>query len=302
MTNAQLVLTPRSTARPTFGLWARAVARRALESPQVDVTPVVRETSAAPVQPLVAEPKSPEEMYAELALRTSTLLEHQHALLDSLERDETDPGRLDQLFALDHLIAQSRRYADSLRVLAGETSLRAPEVLSLDDVLHAAASSVQDYPRVRIHATVAQLVTAAASVDVIQLVTESLDQALAAAGGAVVSVVTAREGESLRIGIHHPTLTPTAPSATAVHLVEQLAARHGIHVERLTGSQGESVVCLTLPPSALAAAPEVAETSETTENDEWRAPVVALAEESECGSPRHRRDDDSHHELARRSG
>lgn len=260
------------------------------------------------VPELAAAPSSPaprlEEMYAELALRTAGLLEQQHLLLDSLERDETDPGRLDQLFAIDHLIAQARRHADSLRLLADGSAGRTPEELTLDDVLHAAASSIQDYPRVRIEVTVPQRVTATASADVVHLVTETLDQALAASADSAVVVTTVREGESLRIEVRHQRASQESPHATSSHLVDQLAQRHGVRVDLSSDPSGASVVSIVLPASALVGLPQVSGLLvEAPDLDEWRAPVLPLAPPIAVrpAAPRHRREDGLG-DLARRSG
>jgi hypothetical protein len=247
-------------------------------------------------------------MYAELAARTASLLEHQHVVLDSLERDEADPGRLDQLFALDHLIAQARRHADSLRLLAGGSTTRTSEELALDDVLHAAASSVQDYPRVRIAGTVPQRVTAAAAADVVHLLTEILDEALAASTESVVLVTSTHEGEALRIEVYHQGGPAASQRPTSSHLVHLLAQRHGVRLDLRDDPNGASVVSIVLPASALVEMEPQQATGflvEAHDLDEWRAPVLPLAPsiaaQSKLAAPRHRRDDGLE-ELARRSG
>ncbi len=296
MTNTQCLMIDPTNARQSRGIWARAVARRVLEPRLADLSPAVA------VVPVVAAPTAQaprlEEMYAELALRTAGLLEQQHALLDSLERDETDPGRLDQLFAIDHLIAQARRHADSLRLLTDGSAGRPLVELTIDDVLHAAASSVADYPRVRIEVTVAQHVTAAASADVVHLVTETLDQALAASDSAVV-VTTTREGEALRIEVVHQGAPQESPRSTSSHLVDRLAQRHGVRVDLRSEPNGASVVSIVVPASALVELPQAAGLPVDTQDlDEWRAPVLPLAPPA---APRHRRED-ALEGLARRSG
>ncbi|MGA8247159.1 MAG: ATP-binding protein, partial [Nocardioides sp.] len=240
-----------TNARQSRGIWARAVARRVLDPRIADAAPVQAEVAA----PTARAPRL-EEMYAELALRTAGLLEQQHALLDSLERDETEPGRLDQLFAIDHLIAQARRHADSLRLLTDGSAGRPCAELTVDDVLHAAASSVQDYPRVHIEVTVAQHVTAAASADMVHLVTEMLDQALTASTDSAVVVTTAREGEALRIEILHQGGPQDSRQSTSSHLVDLLAQRHGVRVDLRSEPNGASVVSIVVPASALVELPQ----------------------------------------------
>jgi hypothetical protein len=296
MTNTQCLMIDPTNARQSRGIWARAVARRVLEPRLGDVAPVqVTDVAAAPT----AHAPRLEEMYAELALKTAGLLEQQHALLDSLERDETEPGRLDQLFAIDHLIAQARRHADSLRLLTDGSAGRPRTELTVDDVLHAAASSVQDYPRVRIEVTVAQQVSAGASADVVHLVTETLDRALAASTDSVVVVTTAREGEALRIEVLHEGASQDARQSTSTHLVDLLAQRHGVRVDVRTEPDGASVDSIVVPASALVEPPQTTGLrGEAPDLDEWRAPVLPLAPPA---APRHRRED-AVEGMARRSG
>jgi hypothetical protein len=308
MTNTRCLTIDPTTTRQSRGIWARAVARKFVEPTLADVAPAVPAFPAEPEVEAAPSAQAPalEQMYAELAMRTARLLEHQHVVLDSLERDEADPGRLDQLFALDHLIAQARRHADSLRLLAGGSTGRTSEELSLDDVLHAAASSVQDYPRVRIAGTVPQRVTAAVSADVVHLLTEILDEALAASPESIVLVTTTHEGEALRIEVYHQSGSQPSLQATSSHLVDLLAQRHGVRVDLRKDPNGSSVVALLLPASALVELPQATcFMVEAPDLDEWRAPVLPLAPpaaaQSTLASPRHRREDGLE-ELARRSG
>jgi hypothetical protein len=303
MTNTQCLMIDPTNARQSRGIWARAVARRVVEPFLADVAPVVTDVPKVAATPSAHAPRL-EDMYADLALRTAALLEQQHALLDSLERDETDPGRLDQLFAIDHLIAQARRHADSLRLLADGSAGRPAVELTIDDVLHAAASSVQDYPRVRIEVTVPHMVTAAASGDVVHLVTETLDQALSASTDSAVVVTTTREGGAVRIEVHHHGAAQVSSPSTSSHLVERLAQRHGVRVDLRSETNGASVVSIVLPASALVELPQATGLLvEAPGLDEWRAPVLPLAPPAAArpATPRHRREDGLE-DLARRSG
>jgi hypothetical protein len=299
MTNTQCLMIDPTNARQSRGIWARAVARRVPEPRIAELAPAV---AAVPETVDASPARAPrlEEMYAELALRTAGLLEQQHVLLDSLERDETEPARLDQLFAIDHLIAQARRHADSLRLLTDGSTGRATAELTVDDVLHAAASSVHDYPRVRIEVTVARRVTAAASADVVHLVTETLDEALAASTDSAVVVTTVREGEAVRLEVLHRGASPESPQqSTSSHLIDLLAQRHGVRVDLRSEPNGASVVSIVVPASALVPLPQATGLLvEAPDLDEWRAPVLPLAQPV---APRHRRDE-AVEDLARRSG
>jgi hypothetical protein len=58
------------------------------------------------------------EMFVTLSRRHNSLVNQQLDLIETLEKDEEDSGRLESLFRLDHLAARMRRTAESLLVLA----------------------------------------------------------------------------------------------------------------------------------------------------------------------------------------
>ena len=121
------------------------------------------------------------EMLETLARRNKTLVEQQLALIDSLEHEERDPTRLQNLFALDHLAARMRRTGDSLLVLAGTRQRlgRIPDT-PLVDVLRAAVSQVENYQRVNIGNAPEGNLVGSAVTDVVHMVAELLDNALRA--------------------------------------------------------------------------------------------------------------------------
>jgi signal transduction histidine kinase len=93
--------------------------------------------------------RSTSESLANLGRRNQNLLRRQLGFITQLEREETDPAGLANLFELDHLATRMRRNAESLLVLVGESSPRTwSEALPVADVLRAAISEVEDYRRV----------------------------------------------------------------------------------------------------------------------------------------------------------
>jgi anti-sigma regulatory factor (Ser/Thr protein kinase) len=89
------------------------------------------------------------ESLANLGRRNQNLLRRQLGFITRLEREESDPSGLANLFELDHLATRMRRNAESLLVLVGESSPRrwaAP--LPVADVIRAAISEVEEYRRV----------------------------------------------------------------------------------------------------------------------------------------------------------
>jgi signal transduction histidine kinase len=119
------------------------------------------------------------DMFETLSRRSRTLVDQQLSLIDSLERDEDDPQRLDSLFKLDHLAARMRRNGTNLLVLAGAKLRREQaEPVPVASLINAAASQVEDYQRV-VTATVpdSSLVGSAAG-DMVHLLAELIDNAL----------------------------------------------------------------------------------------------------------------------------
>ncbi|MFD6856430.1 ATP-binding protein [Rhodococcus sp. NPDC060090] len=121
------------------------------------------------------------EMLETLARRNKTLVEQQLSLIDSLEHEERDPTRLQNLFALDHLAARMRRTGDSLLVLAGTRQRmgRVPDT-PLGDVLRAAVSQVENYQRVDFGNAPDGSLLGSSVTDIVHLVAELLDNALRA--------------------------------------------------------------------------------------------------------------------------
>ena len=86
---------------------------------------------------------------ANLGRRNQNLVRRQLSLISEFEREELDPTMLANMFKLDHLATRMRRNAESLLVLAGESSPRSwTKLHPLVDVVRAALSEVEDYRRV----------------------------------------------------------------------------------------------------------------------------------------------------------
>ncbi|MCG5432361.1 HAMP domain-containing histidine kinase [Mycobacterium sp. MYCO198283] len=119
------------------------------------------------------------EMFETLSRRSRSLVEEQLALIETLERDEDDPARLDHLFRLDHLATRMRRNGDNLLVLADTVDRhRRSAPVPLAEVLRAAMSEVEEYRRVTIGPVLDGAVIGAAAGDIGHLVAELLDNAL----------------------------------------------------------------------------------------------------------------------------
>jgi len=94
------------------------------------------------------------ESLANLGHRNQNLLRRQLGFITRLEREESDPTGLANLFELDHLATRMRRNAESLLVLVGAASPRQwSGQLPLTDVIRAAVSEVEEYRRVILRRT-----------------------------------------------------------------------------------------------------------------------------------------------------
>ncbi|WP_433533212.1 sensor histidine kinase [Micromonospora sp. CA-263727] len=95
--------------------------------------------------------RSTTESLANLGRRNQNLLRRQLGFITRLEREETDPTGLANLFELDHLATRMRRNAESLLVLVGAGGPRQwTNPLALADVIRAAISEVEEYRRVHL--------------------------------------------------------------------------------------------------------------------------------------------------------
>ena len=63
-------------------------------------------------------------MFVSLSRRSQSLIERLVRMIDSLEQNEEDPGRLSNLFTMDHLVTRMRRNSENLLLLAGHEGAR----------------------------------------------------------------------------------------------------------------------------------------------------------------------------------
>ncbi|MEU9509300.1 nitrate- and nitrite sensing domain-containing protein, partial [Micromonospora sp. NPDC048170] len=216
-------------------------------------------------------------MFVNLARRSQVLVERQLELLDDLEREESDPDQLENLFKLDHLAARMRRNDDSLLVLAGtEATRRWNRPVGLSAMLLAASAEIEQYQRVRPGSMAALHVVGHVVGELVHILAELLENATSFSRPDTVVAVTARAdgaGAVIEITDQGLGMSPTAlaeanavlatPPAADVATVERmglfvvshLAARLGVEV-RLAGGEGGLVARVRLPGDLLASAPE----------------------------------------------
>jgi len=144
------------------------------------------------------------DMFVTLSRRHNSLINQQLDLIETLEKDEEDPRRLESLFRLDHLAARMRRTAESLLVLAEapQTRAAATDELTVSAALQAATAAVQDYKRVRVGSTDSSRIRDVAAADVVHLLTELVDNALTySPPGSNVSIDSTTRSDGVMIEI-----------------------------------------------------------------------------------------------------
>ena len=213
------------------------------------------------------------EMFSTLSRRNTSLINQQLGLIERLEKDEEDPNRLESLFRLDHLASRMRRTADSLMVLA-DAPMQTGEndALALGDVFQAAMAGVQEYQRVQIESSPPEKVNGAAAADVVHMMTELVDNALAfSPPTAPVKISTKQAGDSTIVeisdgglGIAQDVLnslnedlrsggevTPETARRMGLLVVSRIATRHGITVSLARNPRGGTTATVLLPPALL---------------------------------------------------
>ncbi|MFI7540953.1 nitrate- and nitrite sensing domain-containing protein [Actinoplanes sp. NPDC049599] len=143
------------------------------------------------------------ESLANLGRRNQNLLRRQLGFITSLEREESDPTGLANLFELDHLATRMRRNAESLLVLVGAASPRQwSEPLPIADVIRAAVSEVEEYRRVSLRRVDDALVAGAVVSGVAHMLAELVENGLSFSPPDVdVEIQGRRIGDSYLIAI-----------------------------------------------------------------------------------------------------
>ncbi|MFI7021302.1 nitrate- and nitrite sensing domain-containing protein [Micromonospora sp. NPDC049900] len=109
----------------------------------------VQSTAARLVERQVASRRNVAQMFGHVGRRTQNLVGRQIALIDRLEQQEADPGRLESLYRLDHISSRLRRNAGNLVVLSGATGdVTHVAPVPLADAVRLALGEIEDYTRV----------------------------------------------------------------------------------------------------------------------------------------------------------
>ncbi|TDU05481.1 signal transduction histidine kinase [Streptomyces sp. 846.5] len=209
-----------------------------------------------------------------LGRRNQNLVRRQIGFINKLEHEDADPTQLANLFELDHLATRMRRNAESLLVLAGESSPRPwATPLSVTDVIRAALSEVEEYRRVTLRRVDPVKITGAVVAEVAHLLAELIENALNfSPPDADVEIEGRRTSAGYLVAVvdHGLGMSPEALAEANVRLsgtasfmaeptrflghfvVGSLARRHGMEV-RLGDAPAAGVVARVLLPNTLLA-------------------------------------------------
>jgi signal transduction histidine kinase len=212
-----------------------------------------------------------------LGRRNQSLLGRQISFITELEKHETDPDNLANLFHLDHLATRMRRNAESLLVLGGvqvRPHPRSGVPARITDVIRATLGEVEDYRRVVAPAVGPAQVAGHAVGDLVHLLAELVDNALQYSPPQLPVEIRGRDhrtGYTLTVidqgmGMHPDEIAlanqrlagaerfTVAPSKYLGHYVAgHLAARHDIRVRLQGAPLGGITATVELPSGVLAA-------------------------------------------------
>ncbi|MFG1775040.1 nitrate- and nitrite sensing domain-containing protein [Micromonospora sp. NPDC049048] len=234
----------------------------------------VQSTAARLVERQVAGRRNVAQMFGHVGRRTQNLVGRQIALIDRLERQETDPDRLEHLYRLDHISSRLRRNAGSLVVLSGSAGAD-PHVapVPLGDVVRLALGEIEDYTRVDVQVPPGLSVAPGAVGDLVLAVAELMENATvfspphtrvtvsgeSTGSGARLTVVDRGIGMAQeRLAEENARLTrrerlDLAPTEVlGLFVVGRLARRHGWTVRLApTGGGGGVTAYLDVPETSL---------------------------------------------------
>ncbi|MCK9877433.1 nitrate- and nitrite sensing domain-containing protein [Frankia sp. Ag45/Mut15] len=229
--------------------------------------------------------KSIGDTFLNLARRSQALIHRQLKIIDSMERKETDPDELEELFRLDHLATRMRRHAEDLIVLSGSKPARGwRRPVAIKDVVRGAVAEVEDYTRVRVMPIDGGAISGHAVGDIIHMLAELIENATSfspphtpvqvtgheVSNGFVIEVedrglgMSPEEFHTLNDRLANPPPFDLSTSERlGLFVVGRLADRHSVSV-RLRPSPYGGTMSIVLVPSTLLRQVEDPEDSRAT--------------------------------------
>ncbi|WP_112452991.1 nitrate- and nitrite sensing domain-containing protein [Streptomyces sp. ICC1] len=212
-------------------------------------------------------------VFVNLARRSQVLVHKQLTLLDSMERRADDPNELGDLFRLDHLTTRMRRHAESLIILSGAAPGRAWRMpIPLTNVVRAAVSEIEDYPRVEVRQLAEAAVIGGAVADLTHLLAELIENATqfspphtkVRVSGEPVGAGYVLEVEDRGLGMGRESLNEANrrieqsealdlfdSDRLGLFVVSRLSARHGVKVHLRMSPYGGTTAVVLLPNSLI---------------------------------------------------
>ena len=213
--------------------------------------------------------RSIRDILLSLARRTQGLVHRQLTVLDVMERRETDPEELKELFRLDHLAIRMRRNAENLIVLSGSAPARTwRRSVPMVDVVRGALAEVEDYTRVTLMPMGDVVLVGRAVGDVIHLLAEVIENAVSFSppytnvqvSGQLVANGYVIEIEDRGLGMkpedldaaneriaEPPEFRITGTARLGLYVISRLAERHHIQVVLKASPYGGTTVVVLLP-------------------------------------------------------
>lgn len=233
----------------------------------------VQSTAARLVERQVSSRRNVAQMFGHVGRRTYNLVSRQLAIIDRLEREETDPNRLQHLYRLDHVSSRLRRNAGSLVVLSGATGAEEHmSPLPVSDVVRLALGEIEDYTRVDVQTPVGHSLQPSVIADLVLLLAEVMENGTVFSPPHTRVTVTATPiGDGLRISVidrglglsperlaeenarlnrrERLDLAPT--EVLGLFVVGRLARRHGIVVTLEATPGGGVTVTIDIGPELI---------------------------------------------------
>lgn len=167
----------------------------------------VQDTAADLLERQVVSRRNIAEMFGNIGRRVSNLTTRQLTLIDAVERGETDPELLEQLYRIDHIAVRMQRNADSLMLLAG---IRESELdgrpAPVSHVVRAALGQIEGYQRVSLRTESDPTVSPDVVGDLVLMLAELLENAASfspAHSSVEVTVRDAPDGAALVEVVDH---------------------------------------------------------------------------------------------------
>ncbi|WP_214414250.1 sensor histidine kinase [Sphaerisporangium fuscum] len=241
-----------------------------------------------------------------LARRTQSLVHRQLTVLDAMERRETEPAELADLFRIDHLATRMRRNAENLIILSGASPGRSwRRSVPMVDVVRGALAEIEDYTQVTLMPMGEAELAGRAVGDVIHLLAELIENAVSfsppyasvqvsgqeVAKGYVIEIEDRGLGmspEDLAAAneriVDPPEFKPTDTPRLGLYVVSRLTSRHHIQVTLKASAYGGTTVVVLIPRELISGdlEPE-ADVDPANDHDAERRPPSGTTEPAQGG-------------------